>query len=348
MSTSALKRVAIAAAFVAFTARTAGAQQVRIGDLAIADADVPVRVMGYGLVVGLDGTGDRAIGGFGARHTVQSVVNLLRNFGIEVPAQVLRTRNVAAVLVTAEASAFLRPGGRFEVNVASVGDAASLRGGVLWSTPLVYDNSSPAVATAQGAIVMSEGRNAIGGYAVETSGRIPGGGLLLGELPRAPFAASSRLVLRDPDLGTATRIADAVNQAIAPNTARVEDPGSIALTLGQDTTQDGTAILARIADLSVDAGRPPQIVIDTRDGSLVAGSEITVGPAVVSHGGLTLTVGGSDVGEPAAGEVRVAPGARIQDIAGALHAVGAPPTVIAAIFESLRQVGALTAEVRVR
>jgi flagellar P-ring protein precursor FlgI len=340
--------IALLGAFAAGPVQAQSAMQARVGDLAIADTDIPVRVMGYGLVVGLDGTGDRAIGGFGARHTVQSVVNLLRNFGVEVPAEVIRTRNVAAVLVTAEASAFLRPGGRFEVSVASVGDAVSLRGGVLWATPLVYDAGGAAVATAQGSLMLSDGRVSRQLPSVETSARIPNGGLLLGDLPSASFATSSRLVLREPNIGTAVRIAEVINGAVGPNTARVEDPGSIALTLPQDGSEGPALSLARIAELQVTPDVVAQVIVDTRDGTIVTGGEVTVGPAVVSHGGLTLTVGASGDGEPAAGEVRVAPGARIQDIASALHTVGAPATVIAAIFESLHRVGALAAEVRVR
>jgi flagellar P-ring protein FlgI len=337
----------VAATLAVFSATAASAQQVRVGDLTVSDVDVPVRVMGYGLVVGLDGTGDRAIGQFGARHTVQSVVNLLRNFGIEVPGEVLRTRNVAAVLVTAEASAFLRPGGRFEVSVASVGDAVSLRGGVLWATPMVFDAGGEPVATAQGPVLLSDGQAGPNRYNVETSARIPDGGLLLADLPRTKFASTQRLVLRQPSLATATRIATAINGAI-PNAARVEDPGSIALTLTADSAQDPTTLLAQIADLRVDAGTVAQVVVDTRDGTIVAGGDITVGSAVVSHGGLTLTVGGSPGGEPGPGEIRVAPGARIQDVAAALHAVGAPAPVMASIFESLHRIGAITAEVRVR
>lgn len=325
---------------------SARAQQVRVGDLTIVESNVPVRLMGYGLVVGLDGTGDRAIGSFGARHTVQSVVNLLRNFGIEVPASVLRTRNVAAVLVTAEASPWLRPGGRFDVQVASVGDAASLRGGVLWATPLVPGPGEAALATAQGPLLLSEGVAARGGYSVETSARVPDGALLLADLPRTG-ETGSRLLLREPNMGTAVRIAESINAGIGENTARVEDPGAIVLTLA-DTAAGTATMLSRIADLTVERQATPQVLVDTRDGTVVVGGSALVGPGVVSHGGLTLTVGATRTDPPSPGEVRVTPGASVQDVAAALHAVGAPPTVIAAIFESLQKVGALTAEVRVR
>ncbi len=324
------------------------AQQVRIGELVIADTDIPVRLVGYGLVVGLDGTGDRAIGGYGARHTVQSTVNLLRNFGVEVPGQLLRTRNVAAVVVTAEASAFLRPGGRFEIHVSSLGDAVSLRGGVLWATPLVFDPSGPPVATAQGPLLLSEGLTGRNAYTVETTARIPDGGLLLENLPRSGFSSSSRLVLRQPNLGTATRVAEAINQSLGEGVATVEDPGSIALTMPADQAGGVPATLARINDLVIEPAQTAQVLVDTRDGTVVAGGDVTVGRAVVSHAGLTLTVGATEGGQPVPGEVRVTPGASVQDVASALHGIGAPPNVIAAIFESLRRVGALAAEVKVR
>src|SRR5690606_22790207 len=178
MSTRHLIGALLAALAVLLLPRTAAGQEVRIRDLTLAGGDVPVRLVGYGLVVGLDGTGDRAIGGYGARHTVQSIANLLRNFDIEVPATVLRTRNVAAVLVTAEVSPYLRPGGRFDVHVASLGDAMSLRGGVLWMTPLVPEVGGQPAATAQGPLVLSDGAAPRPVPGTETSARIPDGGLL--------------------------------------------------------------------------------------------------------------------------------------------------------------------------
>jgi flagellar P-ring protein precursor FlgI len=183
---SILRSIVATVCLLAVAAGSAGAQaDVRIRDLTNPEGTVPVRLVGYGLVVGLDGTGDRAIGGQSAGQTVQSVVNILRRFNIEVPADLLRMRNVAAVLVTAEVSPFLRAGGRFEVQVSSMGDARSLRGGVLYMSPMVSDPSGPAVATAQGALLVSEG-GASSRYAptIETSARIPTGGVLEADLPR--------------------------------------------------------------------------------------------------------------------------------------------------------------------
>lgn len=322
----------------------------KIRDLTMAEGALPVRLVGYGLVTGLDGTGDRAIGGQSAGQTVQSVINMLRRFDIEVPADVLRMRNVAAVLVTAEVSPYLRAGGRFEINVASMGDARSLRGGTLFMTPLVADVGGKNVATGQGSLLISEGGSTTR-YArtVETSARIPTGGVLEADLPRPALAATSRLMLRDPELGTATRIAAAINSAFGANTAAVEDEGSVLVTLA-DTVVKATA-LARIRDISVRSERPPRIIVDGKDGTVIAGGDMVVGPASISHGVVTLVIGSDkamDDDTITAGNLRLPSGTSVQRIASALHAVQTPGVEIAAIFAALREAGALTAEIIVR
>ncbi len=329
-----------------------GAQgEVRIRDLTTAEGVLPARLTGYGLVVGLDGTGDRAIGGQTAGQTVQSVVNMLRRFDIEVPPNLLRMRNVAAVLVTAEVSPYLRAGGRFEVQVSSIGDARSLRGGVLFMTPLVAGPGGPALASAQGPLLVSEGGSATR-YAptIETAARIPSGGLMEAELDRPTLAASSsRLFLREPDLGTASRITAAINSQLGDNVATIEDEGAIALALPAD--QPRAASMAKVLELAVRPDLKPRLVIDGRDGTVVVGGDLTVGPAVVSHGGVTLAIGDLDPADtqaPPAGSVRMAIGTPVQRVASALHAVQTPPQEIAAIFAALRDVGAISAEVIIR
>lgn len=340
------------------TAQRSAAQGVPIRDLVIDDQGVPVRLVGYGLVTGLSGTGDVAYTGRTSQHTVQSVANLLRRFDIIVPPELLRTRNVAAVLVTAEVSPFLRPGGRFEVNVASVGDARSLRGGVLWMTPLVSEAGGAAMATAQGALATDEHdlwrRRTL--YAA-ASGRVPRGGLLETDLPRPQFAQGQRLVLREPDVGVANRIAAVVDSALGQGSAKVDDPGSISLTL-KDSAGGAAGGLARIRDLKIDIGRVARIVIDQRTGTVVAGGDLTLGPGMVSVGNLALSIGplaadttqqGGGTGTPgAAPAVRVPTGATVQQLAAALHAVRTPPQQIAQVFEALRSVGALSAEIITR
>jgi flagellar P-ring protein precursor FlgI len=331
-----------------FTAtQNAAAQDVRVRDITISTLNVPLRLVGYGLVVGLDGTGDRAVGGYGSGHTVRSVANLLRRFEVVVPERVLRTRNVAAVLVTAEASPYLRPGGRFEVQVASLGDAVSLRGGTLWTTPLVSEVAGHALATAQGPLLLDGADGRRDRYTVETSARIPDGGLVEVDLPRQDFNISIlNLLLKEPEIGMAMRIAEAINDELGAGTGEVVDPGSIALTLPNG--ESNAAFLARVGQIRVTLERRPRLIVNSRDGTVVAGGDLRVGEAVVSSNGITLSIGAAETMDDVLGDVRVAPGTSVQDVAAALHAIGAPPHSIAAMFESLREVGALTAEVVVR
>jgi flagellar P-ring protein precursor FlgI len=325
-----------------------GAQTARVADLTTRAGEVPRRLVGYGLVVGLEGTGDRSFGGFaGETPTVRSIVNLLKRFNVVVPPQAMISRNVAAVLVTAEASPFLRSGGRFEVQVSSLGDATSLRGGVLWITPLVVDPNQPPVATAQGPLLVTtdEGRAT---QRRGTSGRIPDGAILEVDPPAAGTLAS-RLVLRRPDLGTASRIAQAINAALGAGSARVEDPGSIGLTARQQSADSVMGFLAAVDTISVAQPSPSRIVINARDGTVVAGGDVRVGAAAVSHRGITLRVGPPEASAAAGqGVLAVAAGATVQEVAAGLHAAGATSQEMAAVFEALHEVGAVTAQVAIQ
>jgi flagellar P-ring protein precursor FlgI len=349
LGVSMARTVVATAALLLLPVMARAQNDIKIRDLTSAEGALPVRLVGYGLAVGLDGTGDRAIGGQTAGPTIQSVINILRRFNIEVPAELIRMRNVAAVLVTAEVSPYLRAGGRFEVNVASMGDARSLRGGTLYMTPLVADASGSPLASAQGSLLVSDGGAATRYMpSHETSARIPTGGVLEADLPRPAIVATSRLLLREPDLGTATRIAIAINATYGEKTATVEDEGSVIVTL-PDSVQKPTA-LARIRDLAVKPESRPRLIIDGKDGTVVAGGEMIVGSATVSHGAITLAIGTETANDttPIPGSVRLPAGIPVQRVASALHAVRTPPNEIAAIFAALRDVGAITAEVIVR
>jgi flagellar P-ring protein precursor FlgI len=343
-----IPRPLFAAALLAVAARPALAQEmIRVRDLTIEDKAIPVRLMGYGLVVGLDGSGDRSGGGKQGGMTVNSIVSLLRRFGVTIPVEAMKTRNIAAVLVTAEVSPYLRPGGKFELHVSSVGDARSLRGGVLWMTPMLADVGGQPVASAQGAVLMAD--NGGRGSAIENSARIPTGGLLEVDLPRPQFTQSSKLLLREPDVTMASRIATAINKEVGEGTATVEDPGSIALDFKNPGKEDHAMRLARIQDMRVQPQRLARLIIDGRDGTIIAGGELTVGEATVSHGGITISVGASDTTAAASpNSLRMAAGTPVTRIAAALHAVQAPPSEIAAIFESLRAIGAIVAEIVIR
>ena len=355
------------------------AAQSRVGDLTFREGEIPVRLVGYGLVVGLDGTGDRSFGSnVGAVHTVRSVTNLLRRFNVEIPADRLRLRNVAAVLVTAEVPAYLRPGARFEVQVASVGDATSLKGGVLWMTPLLSGPDAPPIATAQGALPVATGeaRTRYGSRGA-ASGRIADGGILEAALPPVAGDGAPRLLLRTPDLtlaariaavidsavgpGTqrllrtpdltlAARIAAAIDSAVGPGTAVAQDPGAIALTPPAGATDNLMTFLASVDTVRVTVPSASRIVIDARNGVVVAGGDVSVSDAVVSLSGLTVRVGTAPDTAAAVipGMLALGPGTTVQDVAAGLRALGATATDVVAVFDGLRAAGAVTATVVIR
>ncbi len=376
--------VALACAALHTNASSLAGQDVRIRDLVRDEQAAPVRLLGYGLVTGLDGTGDRGAGtSRGGNVTVQSVLNVLQRFGVTVPPEMLRAQNVAAVLVTAELSPWLRVGAHFDIHVASIGDARSLRGGMLWITPLVADPNGPAFASAQGALIIGDAQPQAGSRstvrwrpatrAAANSATIADGGVLELALPKAATTPSPVLALRTPDRGTATRIATAINAALGPGTARVEDPGAVTLTLKGSAEEQADA-LAKAQELRVRAEGVASMLVDARTGLVVAGGEATVQAATISVGDITLSIGlplevavadsaiaprDTTAGAPAAAPVapattepapslRLAAGISVARVAEALRATGASGAEIAAVFTALRQVGALSVEVTVR
>ena len=326
--------------------------QSRVGDLTFREGEIPVRLVGYGLVVGLDGTGDRSFGSsVGAVHTVRSVTNLLRRFNVEIPADRLRLRNVAAVLVTAEVSPHLRPGARFEIQIASIGDATSLKGGVLWMTPLLSSPDAPPLGTAQGALPIAAGDpRARFGSRGAASGRIADGGILEASLPTMADIGTPRLLLRSPDLNTAARIAEAVNTALGAGTATALDPGAVELTAPGGATDNIISFLAAVDTVQVEVRAPSRIVIDARSGVVVAGGMVMVGNAVVSLSGLTVRVGApvDTLALPIEGMLALGPGTTVQDVAAGLHALGATAPDVVAVFDGFRAAGAVTAAVVIR
>jgi flagellar P-ring protein precursor FlgI len=344
-------------AFVLAAPAARAQSPARVGDLTLHPGNVPRRLVGYGIVTGLDGSGDRSFGTTGsATPSVRSVVNLLRRFNVEVPPEQLRMRDVAAVVVTAEVSPYLRAGGRFEVQVSALGDATSLRGGVLWITPLVSDPDEPPVATAQGNLYLTADDGARSMFAKRAnSGRVPQGGVLEVD-PESIPPAVPRLLLKQPDLPTASRIASALNLAFGEGTARVDDPGSLTLVPKGSTPEAAMGFFAAVDTVAVVAQGPARIVIDGREGTLVSGGDVRLGPALITHHGITLAIGGAAAAPTGAladssareGLVRVNARASVQDVAAGLHAAGVRAQDMAAIFEALQAAGALRAEVVIR
>lgn len=328
------------------------AQEVRVGSIATVESDIPIRVMGYGLVVGLNGTGDLSLSsGRGAGHTVRSIVNLLQRFDIVVPEEYLRARNVAAVLVTGEISPFARPGSKFNVDVASIGDARSLAGGILYMTPLFTDVGGEAVASAQGPLVLGYS-DEVGGRLTRQAGsaQIPNGGLVEWPLPeRGVLGSSVRLILNQPDFVTANNIAEVIEAEFGAGVARVEDAGAILLSVPVHI-DNPSRFIAQVSALRISESPPPQILVDSRQGTVVTGGEIRVAPASVSVNGITLTIGGqaSALEPDGFGAVAVSENVSIQEVVAALQNAGATSRDIAAILRGLRDVGAIKANVVVR
>ncbi len=354
--------------------------QARIKDIVSIENGNRVSLIGYGLVVGLAGTGDRPSGRRGAVFTVQSISNMLERFGITVPREELRTRNVASVMVTAKMPPFSHVGAQFDVLVSSLGDATSLEGGVLLMTPL-RDGGGNVYAMAQGPI-------SVGGYNVETGsgerlrknhalvGRIPDGGYLQVEPPNQniDFSKPIGLHLNEPDFVTAKRIARRINNFFNKDTltrdyARPVSPGLVNLYFPDSMKNSSQAVtfVAKIETLTVNVDVEARVVINERTGTIVAGGNVTIDEVMISHGNLTIhTMSSPVISQPTpfsrtgrtvvtritqtTAEEGVAKTAVIKktttvsELATALNTLGLKPRDIIAIFQAIKQAGALKAK----
>ncbi len=341
----------------------------RLKDLAVVDGVRANQLVGYGLVVGLDGSGDQTTQ---TPFTVQAFNNMLRQFGIQLPpGQNIQLKNVAAVSVNAELPAFAKPGQTLDVTVSSIGNAKSLRGGTLLVTPL-KGLDGQVYAVAQGNLV-------VGGFGVEgrdgssvtvnvpSVGRIPSGALVERPSPNR-FASTPELMfhLHRSDFTTAQRVIERINDTFGPDVARAVDGGSIAVRAPAEPTQK-VSFLAVLENLEVEASpAAARVIINSRTGTIVIGEEVEVAPAAVTHGSLSVTISENPaVSQPNAfsrgqtvvvpqSDVEVeqqgnrmfyfAPGVALQDIVNAVNEVGAAPGDLMAILEALKQSGALRAE----
>lgn len=327
------------------------------------------QLIGYGLVVGLDGTGDKA----GTRYTEQSFGNMLTQMGINIPPGTkLNSKNIAAVMVTANLASFMKKGQTLDVNVSSIGDSKSLRGGTLLMTPLKGADGR-IYAMAQGNLVVvglsvtgSDGSNVT--VNVPSGGRVPNGATVEDDIPN-PFFFTKTLMynLNTPDFTTAKRMSDAINLTMGPNTARAVDAASVEVTAPKLLAQrvDYVSMLENIEFTPGEA--EAKIIVNARTGTIIINQLVRVRPVAVSHGNLIVSVtenplisqpnafaNGRTVVTPQT-QINVeqkndrafvfAPGASLQDIVKALNAVGAAPGDVIAILEALRQAGALNATI---
>lgn len=342
----------------------------RIKDIATIDGVRSNQLIGYGLVVGLDGTGDQTTQ---TPFTIQSMKNMLAKLGVLVDANVNpQLKNVAAVMVQAELPAFTRPGQAIDVTVSSIGNAKSLRGGSLLMTPMKGVDGQ-LYALAQGNLIISGfGAEGADGSSVVVnvlnSGRIPNGATVERSVP-SPFNDGSPLILslNSADFTTAKRVASSINEHLGADTARPLDGGTIEVRSPLDSA-DKVSFVSVVENLLVKPGAAPaRVIINSRSGTVVIGSQVRVSPAAVAHGNLTVSISENyEVSQPGAfarrGDTAITPessvsveqegsrmfyidpGVTLKDLVDAVNRVGAAPGDVVAILEALEQAGALRAE----
>ncbi|MCG8673476.1 MAG: flagellar basal body P-ring protein FlgI [Pseudomonadales bacterium] len=341
----------------------------RIKDLADLQGVRDNQLIGYGLVVGLNGTGDKANS---SHFTTQTFRNMMEQFGIRVPQGVdPKLKNVAAVSVHATLPAFSKPGQKIDITASSIGDASSLRGGSLLMTPL-RGADGKVYAVAQGDLVVGGfGAQGTDGSKITVNvpsvGRIPNGATVELAAPN-PFLQMNVLTfnLRSPDFTTSKRVADQINRLLGPGVARSLDATSVVVASPKDPSQRVT-FLSVLENLEIQPAEPAaKIIINSRTGTIVIGKNVRVSPAAVSHGSLTVTISeNKEVVQPnafAGGDTEVTPesnidivqensrmfvfqpGVSLDEIVRAVNRVGAAPGDLMAILEALKQAGALRAE----
>lgn len=353
-------------------ASAGGSSGVRIKDITSVQGVRANQLVGYGLVVGLNGTGDSLRN---SPFTEQSLQSMLDQMGVNIRNANARTRNIAAVLVTADLPPYAGAGSRMDVTVSSLGDATSLSGGSLVMTPLSGADAA-IYAVAQGPVAVSgfgvQGRAESVSQNVPTTGRIPNGALVEREVS-APLDDEGVLVLelRNPDFGTAVRIADAINayasQRYGRRVAREQDLRSVVLERPRNI--GAARFLAEVGELYTDADGPARVVIDERTGTVVIGRDVQIHTVAVSHGSLTVRITESaKVSQPepfSDGQTVVVPesfvtvnqeganlaimgGTNLETLVRGLNMMGLKPTGIIAILQAIKTSGALQAELVVQ
>ncbi len=338
----------------------------RIKDIAYLSDASSEQVIGYGLVVGLSGSGDSHRSSF----TIQSVTSMLKRFGITVSQTDLKTKNVAAVMVTATLDNYLKTGAKFDINVASLGDARSLQGGTLLMTPL---------SGIKGEVyAMAQGPVSVGGYDINTSsggrvsknhslaGRVPLGGILQRALPTNIRTDALSVILKSPDITTADNVASAVNTLFGPGTAIAADAAEIKITIPAARKDQRIAFLSELESITVETDEIAKVVLNERTGTVVSGHNVRIKPVTISHGSLNIQVrsmplisqpgafsGGSTqffnnlipyAKQDTAKAVAIQGASNIQEVAAALNSLKVSPRDIIAIFQALKEAGALVAE----
>ena len=367
--TFAIARLAVAALALVMMGNAADAAS-RIKDLANVEGVRQNQLIGYGLVVGLNGTGDTLNN---IPFTRQSLQAMLERLGVNIRGQQLRTGNVAAVMVTANLPPFGTQGTRIDVTVSALGDAKSLQGGTLLVTPLLGADGN-VYAVSQGSVAIAgfqaEGDAAKIVRGVPTVGRIANGAIIEREIDfQLNRLKTVRLALRNADFTTAKRIAGAINDFMGSATAEPIDSSTVQLTLPAKSDTNMVALLTEVEQLQVEPDLSAKIVIDERSGVIVMGRDVRVSTVAVAQGNLTVTISESpQVSQPAPfsrGETRVVPRTRIgvqedgrklalvkegvslQQLVDGLNSLGIGPRDLIAILQAIKAAGAIQADIEV-
>jgi flagellar P-ring protein precursor FlgI len=355
--------------FILICTTSFNAFAVRVKDISDIQGVRANQLVGYGLVVGLDGSGDTEA------FTKQSFKNMLNRLGVTIPATITPgIKNVAAVALHASLPAFAKPGQKIDVTVSSIGNAKSIRGGTLLMAPLKGADGQ-IYALAQGSLIVG-GLSAEGldgskiAVNIPVVGRIPNGGIVERGVPN-PFALTKTLIfnLHQPDFTTAKRLSDAINKHIGEGAAIALDSASVRVNTPKDVSSKVTFVSAIENIVLRPAEVSARVIVNSRTGTIVIGKNVSVGPAAISHGNLTVTITENKaVSQPnplSAGatttvensEVVVTqdnsrmfllqPDVSLDSIVSAVNKVGAAPSDLMAILEALKQAGALSAELEI-
>lgn len=358
---------ALTLAAVLFSSAAYGA---RIKDVAFIEGVRPNQLVGYGIVVGLNGSGDKT----SAVYTMQSIANMLNRMGMKFDPKAIKVKNAAAVIVTAELPAFTKPGGKIDVLVSSLGDATSLQGGTLVSTPLKGPDGS-VYAVSQGSISLAGFSAGSKESSVtknhQTAGKIPNGAIIEKDIPVSLFGKDRlQLSLRTPDFTTAERIADEINRAFNGTIARPHDAGSVSLLVPEKYRDGLVQYISRIEALDIKPDAVTKVIVNERTGTVVMGERVRLSTVAISHGDISIEIKTQYyISQPPAfspkGETVVVPveqtnvqetksklivvpeGVTLGDVVRALNLIGVTPRDLVAILQSIKAAGALQAELEI-
>ena len=371
-----LKAVRLAGAvlallLVAAFAPAPAAAQVRIKDIASFEGVRDNLLVGYGLVVGLNGSGDNLSN---SPFTQQSIIGMLERLGVNIRGENFKPKNVAAVMVTATLPPFSREGSRIDITVSAIGDAKSLQGGTLLVTPLMGADGQ-VYAVSQGPVAIAgfsaEGDAASVTKGTPTNGRIASGAVIEREIP---FALSDlqtvRIALHNPDFTTASRMADVINAKLGGPVARATDPTTVSMSVPQSYGTDVARLITDVEQLRLIPDQVSRVVIDERTGTIVMGDNVSISTVAISQGNLTVRITETpqvsqpepfsqqgdtavvprtnvDVTEGGTGNIAIVGGASLNDLVQGLNALGVTPRDMIAILQAIKAAGALQAEIEV-